>query len=341
MAKPSTKAAPGNISEQYYQISCEILSSFPKYRLPLDLFLFKEDILVLVPYSRKDQRLTNDQVAEIKELCTEGLLFVARSDHSIYSEHMVKQLDLVLQDVNLKEAEIADICMRALIMHFDAFAQAPVKPVFDELYKALMVVTEWLWQDRHRMKYLLRRLFLPYKLSHHSVNSMAIGLWLWIESTSKDNATRRNFDRVALALYLHDIGMTKIPNFIYSKSGRVSKDEKDKIIMHTFLGYKIMHKLELAFDELTRCMLEHHERLDGSGYPQKAKGEQGISSIGRLCAVVDTFCAMVGERPYATAKEFEVAASELMNATNQFDKKYAAKLYMAVKAGDLSVAKNL
>ena len=94
---------PQNIDEEYYQISAEILSSFPKYRPPVDLFRFREDILVLAPYCRKEMRLTNEQVEEVAALCAEGNLFVSRSDHHIYSRHIVKQLDLVLQDSNLKD----------------------------------------------------------------------------------------------------------------------------------------------------------------------------------------------------------------------------------------------
>ncbi len=328
---------PGNINEQYYQISCEILGSFPKYRIPIDLFIFKEDILLLVPYSRKEQRLTNEQVDEIKVLCAAGLLFVARSDHHIYSQHIVKQLDLVLQDANLKESEIADICMRALIMHFDEFSQNPIKIAFEPLYKALMVVTEWLWIDRHRVKYLTKRLYLPYSQSHHAINCMSVGLWLWLETTSKDNCTRRAFDRMALALLLHDIGMTKIPSFICSKTGKINKDERDKVVMHPFLGYKMMQKLDLAFDELTKCMLEHHERLDGSGYPQRSKE---ISVTGRLCAVVDAFCAMVGDRPYAQAKDFDVAAKELASSQTKFDNKFTTKILMAIVNKDFGMMKD-
>ncbi len=327
---------PGNISEQYYQISCDILQSFPKYRIPIDLFLFKEDILVLVPYSKKEQRLSNEQVDEIKAFCAAGLLFVSRSDHHIYSEHMVKQLDLVLQDSNLKDSEVADICMRALVLNFDEFSQNPVKISFEPLYKTIMVVTEWMWHDKHRLKNFMRRIYKPYKQSHHAVNTMIIGLWLWTETTPKDNLNRRSFDRVALALLLHDIGMCKIPNFVYGKAGKMTKEDKDKILMHPFLGYKMMQKLDLAFDELARCILEHHERLDGTGYPQKAVGEKGISSLGRLCAVADTFCAMIGERPYQDAKNLETAAKELLESSKQFDTKFSSKIVMAVLANEIN-----
>ena len=51
------KEVPQNINEEYYQISGEILSSFPKYRPPVDLFSFREDIMVLAPYCKKETRL--------------------------------------------------------------------------------------------------------------------------------------------------------------------------------------------------------------------------------------------------------------------------------------------
>ena len=102
-ALKQAREIPQNINEEYYQISTEILSSFPKYRPPVDLFTFRDDIGVLAPYSRKGVRLSNEQVEEVAQLCSTGDLFVSRTDHPIYSRHIVKQLDLVLQDHNLKE----------------------------------------------------------------------------------------------------------------------------------------------------------------------------------------------------------------------------------------------
>ena len=90
MARKRKAAIPDNIAEEYYQISQEILSSFPKYRPPVDLFQFRADIAQLYPYSRKGARLSNEQVEEIQQLCESGDLFVSRTDHPIYSEHIVK-----------------------------------------------------------------------------------------------------------------------------------------------------------------------------------------------------------------------------------------------------------
>ena len=66
------KEAPLLIAEEYYQISMEILTSFPKYRLPLPLFVFREEIGQLQTFVPKDTKLSNDQVERMYELCKEG-----------------------------------------------------------------------------------------------------------------------------------------------------------------------------------------------------------------------------------------------------------------------------
>lgn len=333
------KAVPENICEEYYQISGEILASFPKYRPPVDFYRFREDILSLAPFSRKGQRLTNEQVEEAQELCDAGNLFVSRSDHPIYSEHIVKQLDLVLQDANLKDSEIADICTRAIVGRFTDFAQQPVKLAFEPLYKDVMVLTEWLWQDKFRIKYFVRRMFREHSEPTHAFNTLAIGLWLWMEC-QEGEFRRRDMDRVALALLLHDIGMVKIPQFILAKPGTLKGDEREKVLMHPLVGYKLMQRIELVFDELTRAIMEHHERLDGSGYPQRAKGDQ-ISRLGRITALADSFSAMVTKRPYASAMEPTEAAKALSGDRARYDSKLAGMLAMALANDAFGEARNV
>ena len=319
-------AVPENISEEYYQISEAILESFPKYRPPLDFFVFKEEIAQLVTYSRKGDRLSNEQVEETRRLCSEGDLFVSRSDHPVYSQHIVKQLDLVLVDQNLKETEVADICLRALELRLTDFFDQPVKPLFDLLYSDVQVVTEYLWLDMHRLRLFMRRLHRgDYSLQHHSINTFCVGLWLFVE-TKTEELRRKDFDQAAMALLLHDVGMAKIPTFILGKTTPLKPDEKEKIPPHTLLGYKIVHKLDQTFDAMRQAALEHHERLDGSGYPQHSKD---ISGFGRLVAVADAFSAMIQTRPYSAAKDLLSAAKELAGERTRFDLSYSGKLLAA------------
>ncbi|MDR0826354.1 MAG: HD domain-containing protein [Desulfovibrio sp.] len=311
------------IAEEYYQIGESILDSFPKYRLPLDLFMLNEEVAQLLTYSRKDTRLSADQVEEIHKLCAEGNLFVSRRDHPIYSKHIVKQLDLVLVDQNLKEKEVADICISALDLRLGDFFEQPVKPQFERLLSDVMVITEYLWTDLHRLRLFTNRLHKgDHSLIRHSINVFCIGLWLYVYPTN-ENLRRKDFDQAALALLLHDVGMSKVPAFILSKTTPLKPEEKEKIPPHAANGYKVLHKLDDGYDLMRQATVEHHERLDGSGYPMHSTD---ISSFGRLTAVADAFSAMLQKRPYAEAKEALAAARELAEAKNRFDLAFSGKL---------------
>lgn len=335
MARPrkSRTGIPDNITEEYYQISLEILTSFPKYRPPVDLFQFREDIAQLYPYCRKGVRLSNEQVEELQNLCEAGVLFVSRADHPIYSQHMVKQLDLVLLDGNLKESEVADIIVRALGMRLGEFFEQPVRPVFEVLYRDLMVLTEYLVQDKHRVRLFMRRLHTgDHNLVCHSLNTMFTGLFLFLYHVVGDDYKRRTLDRVALALMLHDVGMSRIPGFILGKTTSLKGEEKEKIFLHQPAGIKVLQKFDLSYEEMNQAILEHHERLDGTGYPNRAR-ETNISRFGKLCAISDSFAAMITNRPYAPAKHPKEASKELAADKTRYEPRFSGALSAAFLTG--------
>jgi HD-GYP domain-containing protein (c-di-GMP phosphodiesterase class II) len=190
-----------------------------------------------------------------------------------------------------------------------------------------MVVTQYLWNDPHRLRLFIRRLNREeHTLARHSVNTFSIGLWLFT-NPMPENMSRKSFDQAALALLLHDVGMAKIPAFITGKTTPLKPEEREKIPPHTIAGYKIMHKLDQTYDAMRQATLEHHERLDGSGYPQHIKD---ISPFGRLTAVADAFSAMLQKHPYAPAMQPMTAAKELTNAKQSFDLSLAGKLLVAL-----------
>ena len=133
---------------------------------------------------------------------------------------------------------------------------------------------------------------------------------------------------MALALLLHDVGMSKVPAFLLNKQGPLKPEEREKVILHPLVGVKLMQKMDLTFEELLRACFEHHERLDGSGYPQKLKGPQ-ISRVGRITAIADSFSAMICEKPYGQAKEPLEAAKELAAAQQHYDPELTNSLMSA------------
>jgi len=315
MAAVEKKASIADaLDEQYYQINLDILESFSKYRPPLDLFRFKEDVARVMPYCKAGERLTNEKVEELAQFVDEGIVFVSRADHPVYVKHISYQLDLVLVDKNLHETEIADIFAQALTRRLAEFFDQPVAPVFAKLWTDLMVLTEYLYQDPHRIRALTKRLHQEHSLENHSFNCGVLGLAVHVKAHTAQyeagDIKRKFLNHLTTGLFLHDMGMSKVPAFIRDKDKPLTPDERGKVQRHPQSGYEMLTKLDLRFPEVEECVQDHHERINGSGYPQKKSGA-GIGSLARLCAVVDSYCAMTVKRPYAAAMEPMKAAAAL------------------------------
>ena len=323
MSSKQKHEIPDGLNEEYYQISADILGSFNKYRPPLNIFKFKEDVARIMPYYKVGGRLTNEQVEELGALTNEGMIFVSREDHPVYVKHISYQLDLVLVDKNLKEKEIADIFTQALTRKLKEFFDQPVSVVFEKLWVDLMVLTEYLFQDIRRARALVRRLHTEHSLENHSVNCLALYGKLR-ENNFKDGVKRKTFDRLAAGLFLHDMGMTKVPAFIRTKDKPLTGDERTKINAHTKVGYEMLNKLGLKYAETEQCVTDHHERVNGSGYPLKSTSQE---LPGRLCAVVDSFCAMITNRPYGEAMTLMQAATDLSQDV-RYDKEITKALQL-------------
>lgn len=315
--------------EDFFQINTDILASFPKHRLPLNLFVFRPGIDVLEPIYRKGNRLTDEESEKLAALCEEGIVFVSHLDQDVYRQHIERQLDLVLLDPHFTDGEIAEICIIALAQRYLNLYNQPVKEVYEALYRDVQVVTEYLWADKYRINPFIRRLFRKAKPERHAVNTMFVGTWLWMQQFK--DYLRKDLDLLMLGLLLHDIGMCKTPQFILAKKGRLRPDDREKVTEHTYHSLKLIQKWDLINDEVVHACFEHHERLDGSGYPQKSKGTQ-ISTIGKIAALADSFSAMISERRYAEAKDPEQAGREL-HSDPRYDTQYSTPLATAFVQG--------
>lgn len=310
--------------EQYYQISPRIFDSFPRTRPPLDYFFFDERTARVVRIHQRDTYADKDTQEKLYRLCREGMLFVSRADHPIYIEQVAHQLDLVLQDDNLLQGEICDIFMRAFTLKLGDFFEQPLPEQFNLLREDVGVLTEYLWSDRHRIKPLFRRLIPDHNLASHSVNVAVAGTLLFMLHYD-GKYTREQLDAMVLGLLVHDLGMTKIPGFVLEREGPLKTQEFEKVRSHPIIGFKLLQRFE-DVDEITFfCVLQHHERVNGSGYPQKLHDKK-ISIYGRIACVADSFAAMVSQRTYADAKDWKMSAAELIQESNRYDKRIASKL---------------
>lgn len=108
------------------------------------------------------------------------------------------------------------------------------------------------------------------------------------------------------AALLHDIGKIAIPEVVLFKDRRLSEDEFEMIKRHTNITKNILKKIHFQekYKEIPRIAASHHERLDGSGYPEGLRGEQ-IPLGGKILAVADVFDALTSRRQYQDRMDLE------------------------------------
>ena len=112
-----------------------------------------------------------------------------------------------------------------------------------------------------------------------------------------------------MAGLVHDIGKIGIPAEILSKPGRLSRSEMDLIREHSQKGFEILKSVEYPWP-IADAVLQHHERMDGSGYPQGLSGD-AIVIEARIMAVADTIEAMSAHRPYRAGLGIDAALNEI------------------------------
>ncbi|MFP4482229.1 MAG: HD domain-containing phosphohydrolase [Thermovirgaceae bacterium] len=124
---------------------------------------------------------------------------------------------------------------------------------------------------------------------------------------------------VYLASMIHDIGKIQIPGEILSKPGEISPVERGLIQRHPEIGAQILEDIDFPWP-VAEIVHQHHERLDGSGYPRQLSGDE-ILPEARILAVADVVEAMSSHRPYRPALGIEAAIVEISeNAGRLYDR---------------------
>jgi HD-GYP domain-containing protein (c-di-GMP phosphodiesterase class II) len=120
------------------------------------------------------------------------------------------------------------------------------------------------------------------------------------------------------ASILHDIGKIGIESFILQKQGKLTDNEYSMIKAHPLIGEEILEPID-TLTEVRQTIIQHHERYDGKGYPYGLRGDE-LALNARILSLVDTFDAMMSDRPYRKALTFQKIKQEVINHSGtQFD----------------------
>jgi putative two-component system response regulator len=252
-----------------------------------------------------------------------------------------KNIDLVLLDVMMPGMDGYEVCRR--LKRSEATRLIPVVLVtaLDDIESKIKGIEagadDFLVKPPNKMELLARtKSLVQLKRLNDSLASIEHVLFSLARTVeAKDSYTQGHVERVsrlAMALgqkmgignkelealklggVLHDIGKIGVPREILNKPGPLNADEWNVMRSHSDVGYKICLPLKKNLGAALKVIRHHHEKLDGSGYPDGLKGAD-ISIAARIMAVVDIYDALITERPYRQAMSSEDALKILQQET--------------------------
>ena len=150
---------------------------------------------------------------------------------------------------------------------------------------------------------------------------------------------QQDIDVLRIGAAFHDIGKVGIPDGVLNKPARLENDEWLLIRRHPLIGFGVLEPIHFLQPGHLDIVRSHHERLDGSGYPDGRSGSD-VSPLVRIIAVADTFDAMGSDRAYRKAVPFEEIMEELRRCTNgMLDPKVVNAFIEMAEKGELRVKK--
>ena len=142
----------------------------------------------------------------------------------------------------------------------------------------------------------------------------------------KIGLSKEQVEEVRLAGLMHDIGKLGISSSILNSKKKLTDEQFTIIKKHSSVGCQLL-KCSKKFLDLSKYVLEHHERWDGTGYPDNLSGEN-ISIPARIISIADSYDAMISDRPYRKALSKKFAREEIKRcAGSQFDP-YISKIFI-------------
>ncbi len=250
-----------------------------------------------VLYREADVPLELDDFAK---LLNRGItrLYLKSSDHQQYQQYLRENLGTILHDesvsVQRRCASLNEVVRDVLA---DAFQQKSTNTAVDVAHELAVDSVDLICRDDVVAGDLMNVMYHDYHTFTHSAN---VSMYCVLLARALGISDQTHLREITTGGLLHDLGKLEIPDAILTKPARLSDEEFDAIREHPRSGFlKLCHRTDLNFAQLM-MVYQHHERLDGRGYPVGAATPE-IHDWARICTVADVFEALTSNRPYRPA----------------------------------------
>ncbi len=273
----------------------------------LELILYRSAAL---PFTQESlNKLRENNVSQI---------FIKSDSKQAYQRYVEEALPEIMTDPNIEEDTKAGILYetsKALIK--DVLSNPSYPENIRRSQKMVDNTISYILKGREAFVSLMKITSFNYYTYTHSVNVCTFSLALARQLQISDPATLKVLGTGAL---LHDVGKSKVPERILTKRTALNRSEFEIMKKHPGWGGEILKDTDLIERESYYPVLQHHERLDGSGYPL-GTGEKDQHPYSKIVAIADVFDALTTERVYQAAIDTYPALKIMHNMKGAFDRK--------------------
>ncbi len=257
----------------------------------LDLYLQKHGAYTL--YRSKNLALKPADVTRLIESQVH-YAYVPVQDHQRYYQTLEKGLSSIVADPDIQQARKAEILYSTCIALADQlYEKLPDQQEIQRVQNVSRSIAELVMQDENAFRHLFDVSNHDFYTATHMVNvcltMVSLGLKMGLDQDV--------IHELGTGALLHDIGKLFVPTEILNCRRRLNSDEIDLMRSHVEKGYEYLLENTSLSEASLAVVFEHHERLDGSGYPRGLRGNE-ISIYGRMAGIVDCYEAMTAVRPY-------------------------------------------
>jgi HD-GYP domain-containing protein (c-di-GMP phosphodiesterase class II) len=232
---------------------------------------------------------------------------------------MTDDLRNVLSDTHLAPEQKSQAIYRHSVGMMEQLLAFPSIENIKTSKEVIYALSDTVLREEETAHNLLRITSHDFYTYTHSVN---VGLTsIMLAKALFENSDAHDLQELAAGFFLHDLGKVKIDPAVLNKPGRLNEREYQHIKTHPYQGYKLLKEANALSEECSIIVMQHHEYVDGSGYPRRLEGDQ-IHLYGKICAMADVFDALTAERSYKKAmKPFDALSLMKKEMVEHFDKK--------------------
>lgn len=318
-------------TEEYNQVDPCTLDCFPDHSYPVDLYRWRESAGTLSPIYRCGAEVHTRLRGILYALSEAGKLFFSRNQIRAYTECLSRNLDAALDDPNLTWNEKSHVLIESLGQRQQAMFQQPMPQELDNLDRIVETLCLYLIEDSTRMRRVVHHVHCMPLAARQRLNAALMALAIFLECEGEPVPLER-MHPVGLGFFLFDIGMSRVSRMLSDKkSMQLVPSEQRRVQEHPLAGFEIAGRLNLVNPEIVEPIIQHHERLNGTGYPNRLRDRQ-IGKLGRIAGVADSYVAMITDRPHSPARPPLHAAAEIIKQDKVYDQSVARKLVRLLNA---------